>query len=458
MTVRSSPVFVATDEVLFFFSPDDIRSDSGPIELPLKAVVDSPQVSEVPLFRIRGGIDNLLVVPDIWLKGEFFPFQPQRESIARAFIDRKLKSSYPHLPLISRFYTFAFASQNEPPHHRGLRVFFPHEEKIFRFYEFLQRLKLEPRWITSPALLWAQRLQKIDAEFANHGLMLVDIRGDRVFLYFYHKGEFLFSRSLQMPPENARAENLLFEINQSSYLYAQKAKSPLHRIWAAGDAAELKTELEAHLETPIEKLKDPKGRSLPADIAFLQGLWSEKGVEAPSEQNSIADQVFLEERRWRPVQWCGILSALCSLIVFLFIAVFLQGQLQAEMETQAVLQREGETSLSEIDEVLGRLIQRSALPGGAEMISRIEAARPSNIQLLEVKIDHGRRTLDLTLSVNAERVDVLRHSLLVFAENLCGHLRLTRRLAMEDFIFHPEALSAETASKSFRLSLRTGLE
>ncbi len=458
MPVRLSPIFVATDQALFFFSPSDIRDDSGPIELPLKALLVSPQTPESTLFYDRGGIDNLLIVPDIWLKQQFFPFQSQRESVVCAFVERKLKSTYPQLPSIPWFYSFAFASQSEPPHQRGLRVIFPHEEKIFRLYLFLQQLNLEPRWITTPALLWAQRLQQVDAEFAKHGVLLIDSRGEQVFLYFYHQGEFLFSRSLQMPSASTRAESLLFEINQSNYLYAQKAKSALHRIWTAGDADDLKTELEAHLEPPIKQLEDPNGRTLPPGMAFLQGLWSETGVAAPSERNALADRARLEERRWRPVQWCGILSALCSLFTFLFIAVFLERQLQAEIETQAGLRREGGASLPEIEEMLDRLLQRSSKPAAAEVIGRIEAARSSNIQILEMKMDPEHRTLDLTMILNAKRVEGLRHSVIGFAENLNQQLRLTRRLGMEDFVLHPEGLSADSAWESFRLSLSTRLE
>ncbi len=458
MRMHLNPVFVATDEALYFFSPDDIRSDSGPTRLSLETLLDSPQAAEASLPRHRSGIGSLWIVPDIWLKHEFFPFQPLRESLACSFIERKLKSAYPHLPLLSRFYTFTFVSQGEPARERGLRVFFPQEEKIFRLYEVLQRLNLEPHWITSPALLWAQRLSRVEREFTKHGFLLIDVRGERVFLYFYHQGEFLFSRSLQMPAENARAENLLFEINQSNYLFAQKAKSSPQRIRTSGDAAELKAELEAHLETPIEPLEDPGGRSLPSGVAFLQGLWSERGVETPPEPHRLTDKRVLEEQRWRPVQWCGILSALCSLLAFLFIGVFLERQLQNEMETQTVLRGHAARSLAEIEEMVDRLLQHSASPAAAEVIGGIEAARPSNIQLQEVKIDTDRRTLELAICVNVGEVEGLRHSVKAFAQNLNRRLRLRHPLGMDDFVLHPETLSAESAWKNFRLSLKAEWE
>lgn len=456
MAQRPDRILVATDETLFLFPGDDVGAIDKPAEFSMEEVLDGKTGVERFMRNGKNRAATLLVVPDIWMKYEFFPFQPQREALAAAFLERKLVSLYPNLPEVTRFYTFSV--KDGQPEGRGISAFFPHEEKTFRLNDALRSMKSEPRWITTPALLWAERLRRTDPNFLKRGTLLVDIRADRTLLYFYHQGEFLFSRSLVMPSENGRAETLLFEINQSNYLYAQKTKSSLSHIWVAGDAAAFRTDVAAHIEVPFEEMETRSRRELPPRLSFLDGIWPSDGIKAPSEFGSITDRKIRNENKWKPVQWCGILTAIVSIAAFTAVGFWLEGRLLDELRVKSKLTQKNASSLAEIEDALHLLSQHAERMPSAHVLMQIEAARPKSVLIQEVKLDLDLKGLELTAAVNAEHLDQFRHALKLFAENLNQGLKLRRAVRLEDFAFQADALRAPSGWSTFRVSVKAMME
>jgi hypothetical protein len=456
MAQRPDNILVATDETLFVLPAGDAGAIDAPSELPLQEVLDRKAGENRFTCNRKNSGATLLVVPDVWLKYEFFPFQPQRESLAAAFIERKLLSLYPNLPEVSRFYTFSL--KDGRPEGRGISVFFPHEEKAFRLIDALRSFKSEPRWITTPAFLWAKRLDQTDPNFLKRGTLLIDVKADLTLLYFYHQGEFLFSRSLLLPSKDGRAETLLFEINQSIYLYAQKTKSSLSHIWVTGDAVAFRTDLAPHLEVPYEEMENRNILALPPQLSFLDGVWSSGGVEVPSESGSITDRKIRTENKWKPVQWCGILTAIVSIAAFFAVGCWLEGRLLDEMQARSKLKEKSPWSLAAIEEALNLLSHRAERTPSAHVLMQIEAARPKSVLVQEVKLDLDLKGLELTAAVNVEHIDQFRHALWLFAENLNRNLKLGRAVRLEDFVFQADASPTRSGWTTFRVSLKAMIE
>jgi hypothetical protein len=453
MAPRQYHIAAATDETVFFFPSEKLSIRTEPVRFSLEQI----SACTTDLARLAGqgkkGASAILVVPDLWLKQDFFSFQPQKKSLVNAFLERKLRTAYPHLPHIDRFFTFKLKGTSAEE--RGVNVFFLQEQNAFLLHEALVKAKISPRWITTPALLWADRLRKIIPDFTRQATLLTDLRREQTLLYFFYKGEFLFSRRLALPDEHDRWETLLFEINQSIYLFAQKTKSALGGIYLAGDTADFQKYAVEKLDLPIQTLKaQVTETALPPDLSCLAGVWSQAGVEAPSDFNSITDKTIRRELRWKPVQWCGILTAMVSILAFSCVNLWLDDLQQEKLQTRSLLMEKQSHSLSEIELALDALTRQAGRTPAAHTLMQIDAARPESMRIDELKIHHEQLNLYLSATINADHIDRVRHSMKLFAENLNRQLDLKRRVGIQDMVVQVDDLKQSAEKTTYRISLK----
>jgi hypothetical protein len=129
----------ATEKNVFFARSRNLNSGGSPgsAELPLAEFLsgkfDSRLISGFQDKRSR----ILLVVPDHWIKHDFFLFRSQKEGLIRPFIERKLKAAYPNLTSAQHFFNYSCRQKNiEGP---GVRVFHLSEPRAFNLYAALRR-------------------------------------------------------------------------------------------------------------------------------------------------------------------------------------------------------------------------------------------------------------------------------------------------------------------------------
>ena len=168
----------------------------------------------------------LLVVPDFWIGQADLTLQSRKRSIVDPFVERKLVSEHPELPDIGLFYDYVFTMK--PSESGNIYAFFLQEPMPYQLYQKLASYDLAPNDITIPAYLWGKKLEKMHPELANSGCGLIQKLSSESYLYFYHKGEFLFSRSIQFADsgeEDTEALNALtYETNQSFYLFPKRKR------------------------------------------------------------------------------------------------------------------------------------------------------------------------------------------------------------------------------------------
>jgi hypothetical protein len=91
-------------------------------------------------------------------------------------------------------------------------------------------MELAPRHITAPGFLWAKKLANACKGFEREGTLLIHMGERECMLYFYFRGNFIFSRNVVLS-EQDRMEALSFEINQSLYMFSQMTRNELNRIY-----------------------------------------------------------------------------------------------------------------------------------------------------------------------------------------------------------------------------------
>jgi hypothetical protein len=456
--MKNSPrLIIATDKKLFF---SDGCHPSGrsfePVELPLAQFL-SGDVDDRCLSAFQETRSKvLLIVPDHWLQHEFFLFKSQRDSLIKPFLERKLKATYPSLPQVHNFFTYACRQKAvEGP---GVRVFHLHERNSYDLYEALCDRKLTPRWITTPALLWEERFRRLAPEFATQAALFVHLHPNEAFLYFYHQGDFLFSRTVALPDAAERWDALLFEVNQSIYLFSQKARSDLNQIYLAGSAAGFQERLSDILGRPVSTIPLAEASpALPGELAFLEGLLARTGTSAPDGGHSLTHRRIQHDQKWRPVQWVGLLSAAMVLLFFMGEHQWLEGRLLEEITARSRMRQQQPMTLADYEVALLELAADAKRPPTAHTVLAMVSSLPEDVLIHEIKMDPDARRLDLAATVTAGSIDRFRHLLKGLIENLNRRLDPSPPLTVEDMAVNMEETKNPAARTQYKIACRVPL-
>ena len=243
----STPItLVGNDEIYFILQGGSGEGQTlDPLTLD-RFLTDEADLSAIP-ETFRHQVNSVMVVPDYWLGNTSFPFQSRKRSLAEAFLERKLRADFPEIPGVKDFYEYFFHQADGDE--TAVYAYFLREPTFFRLYDQLLRWNLHPRRITTPAFLWASQLKERIPGFQEGGKAFVHILPKECFLYFFFEGHFLFSRQISLPEfqgdPSDQIETLTYETNQSLYLFSQKAKAEIDRVYVsffghveAGDLSE----------------------------------------------------------------------------------------------------------------------------------------------------------------------------------------------------------------------------
>ena len=273
---------------------------------------DDFSLSSVPA-AVRGRKNRLLVAPDYWVGQTDLTLQSKKRSIVAPFVERKLTSEHPELPDIGLFFDYTFSE--EPSEQGGIYAFFLQEPLSYQLYQRLATYDMAPMDITIPAYVWGKKLQRLHPELADSGGGLIQKLSSASYLYFYHKGQFLFSRSIQFSDSAGGATDALdaltYEINQSFYLFSQKEKAELEHIFIHSSRREDAAELSESLGREVHSLDigDGAAGSNQAMTEMLGpcGVFTASDLSPASKYLAVAQRDHARDREWRPVQVAGVI-------------------------------------------------------------------------------------------------------------------------------------------------------
>jgi hypothetical protein len=269
--IRRKPTIVCiADEKQMAFL---MTSKDGPLERHASLSVDDAGewggVADALAKGIRQAVNQLLVVPDYWIGSDFREFRARKKSIITAFIERKLRLDQPSLTEAVNFYDYAMVQDQD--RRQMLCCTYLQEPAAYRLYRRLAALGLSPRRITTPALIWQSKLSQHVDGFAQRGIGFVHQTDGDCFLYFFHLGQFLFSRHIQLPEtggDSTEIYNLLnYEINQSFYLYSQKTKRSVETLFMLAQDPAATQQLSELLGREVQKMPPLPAEAGPADEA-----------------------------------------------------------------------------------------------------------------------------------------------------------------------------------------------
>jgi hypothetical protein len=439
---KKNGMTVVHRDTLFFVShaADTLKVDHAvPLDTFLK---DEYDLSSVPA-AVRSRNNQLLLVPDFWMGQTDLTLKSRKRSLVEPFVERKLASEHPDLPEIGLFFNYLLATKVSES--GNLYAFYLLEPLSYRLYKKLAALGMEPVSITTPAYVWECKLEKRHPELVQSGWGLIQKLSNSAYLYFYHKGQFLFSRRIPLlaaTGDDPGALNaLIYECNQSFYLFSQKKKAELEHILMhsprQADAAELTESLGREvrfLDTPgssdgsiqdtIRRL-GPCGSFLPGDLA------------QPAQYLTLVQKDHARARAWRPVQVAGIMIGilLCLLLGGERFFLFKWSQMVDLGPTHVGAQTVHAPSeiIDQYNQDLDIVLEEAQRPLPSKTLLALATCLPENVSIRQMKmVVAGNPHIALTCVIRAQDTTEFRQSLSTLLANLGNAFTGSPRLGKRD--------------------------
>ncbi len=441
LKTKNSGITVVHGDTLFFvsYAGEAMQVDHA-VSLNL-FLEDDYAASSIPAV-VRGRKNRLLVVPDYWIGQTNLTLQSQKRSIVVPVVERKLASEHPELPDIGLFFDYAFSK--EPSEPGNISAFFLQDPLSFKLYQKLTTLDIAPMDITIPAYVWGKKLEKLHPELVDSGSGLIQKLSSACHLYFYHKGRFLFSRSIQFSDsageDTETLDALTYEINQSFYLFSQKEKADLEHIFIHSSRKEDAADLAESLGRKIHSLDIDDGGNAPnqemTEMLGPCGVFTPKDLSPVRKYMAVAQKDHARAREWRPVQISG---AIIGILLFLVLGgehFFLLKWAKQDPGIENAGIMAGQSSretIQQYNEALDLILQETRRPSSWKTMKDVVSCLPENVRVQEMELLVAENpNLSLTCVVRAEDMAKFRSSLSMLLENLGNTFTTSPRLGKRD--------------------------
>lgn len=394
----------------------------------------------------RSRINSLLIVPDYWFGNNTYVFQSKKKSLVEDFIKRKLTSEHSDLPYIKYF--FDYISYETEQKEQKIYVYFLQEPEFFSLHKKLVEFELNPRRITTPALLWEQKLKKNIPDFHEGGKAFAHLLSSECFLYFFLQGRFLFSRSINLPASrdelSEKLTTLTYEINQSIHLFSQKAKADIDQFLLLSSSEKDSQELSKLIGRDIKELSsldaDLKAvTKLPESVDFISPF-SVADIGHSSKYPYLSHRLLKQELDWKPVQVAGTVIGLI-LILLLSVESFIlwkwhksvnswisESSMMAEIDPQQIIQ--------EYNDALDMFIGETERISIKENLIKIVKSLPDNVFIEGIVIDVDTNpSVNLKGVIRATEPDRFKYYLSILLNRLHEHIQGSRSVRMQDVDF-----------------------
>jgi hypothetical protein len=418
-------VTVVHNDSLFFIVHDPSGAAQIVHHLELKTLLGS-EAEPDPLPAECGFTQNsLLIVPDYWFDSTVYLLHSNRSSVIQSFIERKLQADHPDLAEVSLFYHYSASSDGK------LLVNFLQEADCFKLYHRLEAMGISPERISTPAFLWAGRLAAGLPDFNETGCCLVHLTTVEAFLYFFSQGRFLFSRSIAFPKSledpSDRLNALAYEINQSVFLFSQKAKSELKQIRMVASDPEDVAALSSRLDRPIQPFDiehetEAEKQQFQGELSSVLAFGA--GELSPSNKFvRVSHKIKQKALEWKPVQLAGITLGLILVLLLGIETCFLwQWRPAAQslpLTAEETLAIDSQTLLSQYGEALDLAIAATGRRSLKDAFANALKSIPETVSITGMDIElEPEASVAFKCEVKTSGIAALRNTLTVFIDKI----------------------------------------
>lgn len=369
--------------------------------------------------------NHLLVVPDFWVGVRPFLIASGKRAFVDQFVARKLRDENPELADVGHF--FDYTRFKDEQGREGVQVYYLIDPLSPALYRILATSGLRPARVTSPGLIWQQKMAGGVAELPVGGTFLIDPAGAECFFYLFYRGQYLFSRDIsfsELLPVDEWLDALAFEIDQSCFLFTQKTKAYIDRflLVSSGRAGVDAAALEKRIGKAVADF-DVVPWGVPSESAEELNVlrhFSFHELSGAGRKINLAHRQDREELEWRLVQNVALASGICLLLLLAAQALFLQFWTPVEWRmAEGKPQAEQRQLLRKYNNDIDLLLQEAKRPRVTESLAGLSRAMPDNVRLESFSLAF-EPVPQVTLSgqVNAADAGQLRATLVTLVSNL----------------------------------------
>ena len=460
---RNKVFSIVENEILSFVEVDPRGGKKAVESLKLADLLNDDADDHLIPFSIRYRVNKLLIVPDYWFGNFVYKFQSAKKSLADAFVERKLQSQFPLLTDVKYF--FDCISYQREHKERWLYAYFLQDPQFYQLYKTLSRFNLTPQRITSPALIWGSKIRQKISDFNDGGKCLIELLPNIYHLYFFFEGNFLFSRSIPLAglaiDSSDNLQAITYELNQSLYLFSQRAKAEVNKLYLVSSET-----------LAVGGLAEALGREI-NDLSFLfNELRGTHTINASSDPidsfvlfNFLLKYQFLfvshkklkKELEWRPIQSMGMAVAILLCILLGLESIFLhkwsyENQLPV-IHGEGAFPAKTKQRIRQYNEALDVLIEDAQRRSPEDVIAKIAESLPFEIRMQEIFLKtETDPALDFKGVARALGSNRIKRSLSVLIANLNKNLHPRKALVISDI-----DIEFDKEKKSYFIKFSVGL-
>ena len=465
---RNNIISIVDDKILTFVEINS-RGESNAVDsIALETLFTNAPPADTAPSSIRDRKNTLLIVPDYWIGNSSYKFQSRTKSLADAFIARKLQEQFPDQPEIKNFFEGIFYQREQAD--KWVYTYFLQDPQFYQLYPKLVQLNLQPRRITCPALIWQQKIRQEIPDFDNGGKGFVQLLPKIGLLYFFFEGNFLFSRSIPLVGSQSQSSDnysaIAYELNQSLYLFSQKAKTETDKLFLVSHEKESGRALSEVLGRDIHDLNymidGANALQSSANATGAIGFLSPSDILSGKNFLTLCHRVLKKELEWKPVQYAGIAVGL-----ILFLLLGLETVVLHKWSRQIQLPRStGGSSLTveenhkiqqynvALDAVINEMERRSP----QEVLLKIAQTLPPNVRIQEMVLEtEDNPGVDLKGVIRADDPEHFKACLSTLITNINANFQGRRMMTVSDVDFEVNQNQPGRGGQDYSIKFRLDL-
>jgi hypothetical protein len=437
-------ISIVDDEALYFVEINS-RGESNAVDrIALeKFFINAPPADIIPA-SIRDRKNTLLIVPDYWLGNSSYKFQSRTKSLADAFVARKLHEQFPDQPEIKYFFDGTFYQREQAD--KWVYAYFLQDPQFFKLYPQLAQINLQPHRITCPALIWQQKIRQEIPDFDNGGKGFVQLLPKIGLLYFFFEGNFLFSRRIPLAgapsQSSANYDAIAYELNQSLYLFSQKAKTEIDKLYLVSHEEESGHALSEVLGREVHDLNyiinNSNTLQSSTAAAGAMGFLSPSDILPGKNFLSLCHRVLKKELEWKPVQFGGMAVGLILLFLLGFEATVLHKwsqQIQLPRSNDS-LSAEESHEIQQYNEALDAILSELGRRSPQELLRKIAKSLPPNVRIQELVLEtEDNPGVHLKGVIRADDPEQFKACLSTLIANVNANIQGRRAMTVSDIDF-----------------------
>ena len=460
---KVSCLIVVHNGEIYWIEMRDGRQGRCVLQLPVDQFIENPSPVRKLSQLCHSNYRALCLIPDHWFGIETYPFRSKRAGLIEPFLERRLTAAYPEKKSLSFFYNYKTTTM--PENGDGVMAFFLNDDIAYQLNDALKSVSLAPRWFSCAGFLWGGVLEGAADGFGREGTLLIHLNETECLLYFFYKGDYLFSRHVILPDLQESLDAVVYEINQSLYLFSQKTKSELSRFFLYSTLPVPSSRLSEALGREIVLLNDiiDDRQTLEVEhLPFLNGLLRPRDIGRQAEPYSIVHRKVRRDLFWQPVQWAAMIVGLFLVIALIGNSIFLSSIIRDENNMHRLISHQnyqpGEMPLNEYAVTLDRVLERSSKPTSSGVLASLLEDFPETIRISEINCDFSAQpVLAIEAEVSVEAVSQLKSVLNQLVAQLKSKLHINDSFSINDIQVRGNHVGQSDSGGSYMISLKLDL-